>query len=351
VPSRALVLLVGLAVASLTGCRSATPVTWGSAPPPAVRTDVVDGRGRFREILCTLRRVRGPLPDDRACEDALIRFPDEPPATGAAVATHGAPSRRRIVVVQGIFGECLAPWIEAYGDARPYLETLGSRTAIIRVSGTASSGENAQHVRDFVHGLNDLTQDEQIVLLGYSKGAVDALEALVRYPEIVPRVAALVSVAGPITGSPIADAMPWWQRTLIETVSAPFCGGGHGGITSLAREVRRAFMAGARLPASVRYFSLVAMAEERDVSRALAGYYRDLALVDPRNDGQVVPEDAVLPGSVLLGYARGDHWAVAEPFSRVRGPFGWLPRQLADRNAYPRELLLEAIVRAVEETL
>ena len=29
--------------------------------------------------------VRGAWPDDRACEDALIRFPDEPLATGAAV--------------------------------------------------------------------------------------------------------------------------------------------------------------------------------------------------------------------------------------------------------------------------
>jgi hypothetical protein len=351
VPIRAALLLLGLAVASLAGCRSATPITWAAAPPLTTRPDVVDARGRFREILCTLREVRGAASDDRSCEDALVRFPDEPPGTGAAVATDRMPSRRRIIVVQGIFGECIAPWIEAYGDARPQLEALGSRTALARVSGTASSAENARQVRDFVLALNDLGPNEQVILVGYSKGAVDALEALVRFAELVPRVAALVSVAGPIGGTPIADSTPRWQRALIELVTAPFCGGGYGGITSLTREVRRAFLASAQLPAGVRYFSLAGMVEERDVSRALGGSYRDLALVDPRNDGQVLPEDAIIPGSVLLGYAHADHWAIAQPFSHAGGPFGWLPRRLADRNAYPRALLLEAIARAVDERL
>jgi pimeloyl-ACP methyl ester carboxylesterase len=351
VATRAALLLLGLAVASLAGCRgTAAPITWEAAPAPAVRGDVVDGRGRFREILCAVREVRATGPDVRSCESLLARFPGEPPGPGEAVATDRVPTRRRLLVVQGVFGECIAPWIQAYGDARPALEALGARTGLIRVSGTASSTDNARQVHDAVLAL-DLAAGEQVVLVGYSKGAVDAVEALVRFPALVPRVAALVSVAGPITGSPIADAIPGWQRSLIETALSPFCGGGRGGIASLARAVRRPFIAGAQLPASVRYFSLVAVAEGRDVSRALAGYYRDLARVDPHNDGQVLPEDAVLPGSVLLGYARADHWAVAQPFSRVGGPFGWLPRRFADRNAYPRELLLEAIARAVDERL
>jgi pimeloyl-ACP methyl ester carboxylesterase len=206
-------------------------------------------------------------------------------------------------------------------------------------------------VRDVVLERSDLAPDERVILIGYSKGAVDVLEALVKFPELVPRVAALISVAGPIGGSPLADGMAPWRRTLVETVASPACGGGRGGITSMTREVRRAFMSRVRLPSSVQYFSVVGMVDEPDVSRGLLGQYRDLALVDPRNDGQVVPEDAVVPGSVLLGYTRGDHWALAMPFSRVGGPFGWVAHRVADRNAFPRELLLEAIVRAVEERL
>jgi hypothetical protein len=110
-------------------------------------------------------------------------------------------------------------------------------------------------------------------------------------------------------------------------------------------------MASAQLPESVKYFSVIGMVEEAQVSRALLSYYRNLALVDPHNDAQIVPEDAVIPRSVLLAYVRADHWAVALPFSRARGPFGWLARLAVDRNGFPRELLLEAIVRAVEERL
>jgi pimeloyl-ACP methyl ester carboxylesterase len=260
-------------------------------------------------------------------------------------------TRRRVIVVAGIFGECIAPWITPFADSLPKLEALGYRGTLIRVSGTAASGANARQIRDHVLSLPDLAPDERVILVGYSKGAVDALEALVEFPELVPRVAALVSLASPITGSPIADGFGPWQRAIIETLASPFCGGGRGAITSLTRETRRAFMARARLPSAVRYFSVVAVAEEMEVSRPLLPPYRDLAIVDPRNDGQVVPEDAVVPGAELLGYLRGDHWAVAMPFSRKTGPLGWVARQVVDRNPYPREILLEAIVRLVEERL
>jgi hypothetical protein len=52
----------------------------------------------------------------------------------------------------------------------------------------------------------------------------------------------------------------------------------------------------------------------------------------------------------LLGFLRADHWALAVPFSRHAGalPFN---ATLVDHNAFPREVLLEAIVRFVEEGL
>ena len=353
-PAGVALLLLTLVLSGLAGCRSGAPITWGAVSPPAVRADVVDARGRFREIFCAVREARAreaPLRDDRPCADALVRFPDEPPAAGADVVTTPSPTRRRVIVVAGIFGECIAPWITPFADSLPQLEALGYRAGLIRVSGTAASAANARHIRDHVLAVPDLAADERVILVGYSKGAVDALEALVAFPELAARVAALVSLASPITGSPIADGFDPWQRAIIETLTSPFCGGGRGAITSLTREVRRSFMARVRLPADVRYFSVIAVAQEMEVSRPLLSPYRDLAVVDPRNDGQVVPEDAVIPGATLLGYLRGDHWAIAMPFSRKGGPVGWLARQVVDRNPYPREILLEAIVRAVEERL
>jgi hypothetical protein len=66
------------------------------------------------------------------------------------------------------------------------------------------------------------------------------------------------------------------------------------------------------------------------------------------NDSQVVFHDALVPGGVLLGYLNADHWAVAMPFNREHPT---LASTLVTRNAFPREVLLEAIVRFVEESL
>jgi hypothetical protein len=74
--------------------------------------------------------------------------------------------------------------------------------------------------------------------------------------------------------------------------------------------------------------------------------------VDPRNDGQVVWADAFIPAGTFLGYANADHWAVALPIVRGVPPaLRAAAAAVLDRNAFPREVLLEAIVRHVEEEL
>jgi hypothetical protein len=56
----------------------------------------------------------------------------------------------------------------------------------------------------------------------------------------------------------------------------------------------------------------------------------------------------VIPGSVLLGYLNADHWAVAVPINRTHSFIG---ATFVDKNAFPREVLVEAIIRFVEEDL
>jgi len=51
---------------------------------------------------------------------------------------------------------------------------------------------------------------------------------------------------------------------------------------------------------------------------------------------------------VLMGYLNADHWAIAVPFNRSH-PF--ISSKFIDKNLFPREVLLEAIVRYVEEDL
>ena len=49
----------------------------------------------------------------------------------------------------------------------------------------------------------------------------------------------------------------------------------------------------------------------------------------------------------MLGFVNADHWAIAYPFSRNKPALA----TLITRNSFPREVLLEAVVRFVEEAL
>ena len=73
-----------------------------------------------------------------------------------------------------------------------------------------------------------------------------------------------------------------------------------------------------------------------------------LAQIDPRNDGQVVYSDQIVPGATLLGFLNADHWAVVMPIGRSHRLIG---STLVNHNDYPREALLEALLRYVEEDL
>jgi len=58
--------------------------------------------------------------------------------------------------------------------------------------------------------------------------------------------------------------------------------------------------------------------------------------------------DEVVPGSTLVGYLNADHWAVAVPINRTHPTIASL---LVTQNAYPREGLIEALMRFIEEDL
>ena len=73
-----------------------------------------------------------------------------------------------------------------------------------------------------------------------------------------------------------------------------------------------------------------------------------LSRIDGRNDSQMIFYDEVIPGSTLLGYVNADHWAVALPIARSHDTVASL---FVTQNAYPREALLEAVLRFVEEDL
>jgi hypothetical protein len=74
---------------------------------------------------------------------------------------------------------------------------------------------------------------------------------------------------------------------------------------------------------------------------------QQLAGDDRRNHGQVLVEDAVTPGSTLLGYVDADFWDIAISIDRQ------MPHLSARKSPrqFPRPVLLDAMLLYVSESL
>jgi hypothetical protein len=341
---------------ALTGCASKplTPYSTDTPPlalVPIAQAGVADQRGRFREILCAVLDAHGrDTPDYRACDEALTRVGTEPAGTGRPVELGSSKSRLIAVAVPGIGFDCILQWLAPPGTLAAHVRKFGYDEVLIKVDSLSGTATNARRIRDAVMAMSAEPGAPRIVLVGYSKGTPDMLEALVSYPEIRARVAAVVSAAGAVGGSPLANDAEQYQANLLQHFPGAKCTPGDGGaVESLRPATRKAWLAAnSPLPAGPRYYSLVSYPRPERISSVLKPSYDKLSLVDGRNDGQMIFYDQVIPGSTLIGYLNADHWAVALPIARTHSMIGSL---FVTQNAYPREALLEAVLRFVEEDL
>lgn len=339
----------------LGGCtyKPLMPYTTDTTPQmlvPAVQSNDQDKRGRFREIFCAVLEARaGSVPDYRPCEEALTKVGVEPPGSGNAINL-GQSNRRLIAVfVPGVGWDCFSGWLDTQGTIAVHLRQFGYEIVTLNIDGLSSSANNAGQIRDAIMAMPPGGTEPDLVLVGYSKGTPDILEAVVNYPEIRGRVSAVVSAGGAVGGSPLANAADQSQLNLLQYFPGSQCTPGDGGaLDSLRPATRMAWLAENTLPGSIRYYSIITFPEPERISSVLRGSYRKLGKVDARNDGQVIFYDQFIPGSTLVGYLNADHWALAAPIARTHNVIG---TTFVDQNDYPREALFEALLRFVEEDL
>lgn len=339
----------------ITACASKpiVPYTTDAAPQallPVSRAGIADQRGRFREITCAVLEEHGrDLPRYKPCDEVLVRLGQEPAGTGEPVDL--GPARRRLIAgfVPGVGWECIENWMEYQNEFDAHISQYAYDTHIFQVDGLSGTENNARQIRDaIIENAADI-EPRSLVLIGYSKGAPDILTAVVNYPEIHPYIAAVVSVAGAVGGSPLAYEATQSQLDLLRWVPDADCAKGDGGaLESLLPAVRQHWLNENPLPDAFPYYSVVTYPLPDRISAILKNTHKRLSLVDPRNDSQVIFYDQIIPGSTLLGYLNADHWAAAVPIAE-KHPF--IGRHFVDQNDFPRESLAEAVMRFIEEDL
>ncbi|MEJ2514548.1 MAG: hypothetical protein P8080_04030 [Gammaproteobacteria bacterium] len=313
---------------------------------PAAREPGVprDGRAEFRRLFCDIARRDGvAAADDPDCTEWLWRLADEPPAP-AQIELASAPGRLRWFIVTGALGDCFGEDSLPFREGIRRLAMQGRSVETVLVSGRSGTQHNARQIAGAIRAAG-LAPSARLAVMGYSKGAVDILQLLADEPALAARVAAVVSLSGPITGSSLADRGAWIHDHLLANTFADRCDPGDGGmVDSMRTEVRLRWLADHPPPEHVRYFSLAAFPTWDRMARGLKTGWRLLAAEDVRNDGQVTVGKAMLPGSTLLGYANSDHWGLT---LTVENALPYIAGRQDDRQ-YPQAQLLEAIIRYVE---
>ncbi|MBL8661158.1 MAG: hypothetical protein JNM75_15585 [Rhodospirillales bacterium] len=345
--------LSAVLLVALSGCAPQPLLDLTFGPPPLMATgayrSITDERGRFREILCAVTEAHG---DDfavrRPCADVLMLNGKEAPGSGQSVYLGPARKKLRIATVSGLGADCFAGMVTPFDKSLQHLQELGYATSTIPIRGLASSTYNASIISDALLNMR-LADDEEVVLIGYSKGIADVLEFMSMYPHMARKVAAVVSISGAVSGTLLAEGAPEFLLPWLKLFPGGQCYSADlGAVESLRRSVRLRWFANNTLPTSALYYSVATFANRENISNFLRAGYDELSRIDPRNDGKMLYYDQIIPGSRLIAFVNSDHWASVVP---IDDDHPILRALIADRNAFPREVLLESIIRQVEEDL
>jgi hypothetical protein len=325
-----------------------------SAVTVPVGARVTDASVAFAKTFCaTLTHLDPTHAKWGSCAQYL-----EAPTSEQPAPTDPIPKDLGIIIVGGAFSHCFErKHVLAFGPARSHLSAqLPGDHALsvepIQIGGVASPDANAAAIDAYL-----ASHPGDYIAIGHSKGAVDLMTSVQKYPaERFPharaQIKALVSIAGAISGSRLADlgeglTIFGFKRAVKKSGLGNCDIKEEGGIRSLRRDVRYEFLRSWEPPMGLKTYSIVGVVNRDETSSVLHMMWDRLELYSNDQDSQMIAEEAIIPGAQFLGVAKGDHWALALPFTEHHDP---KINKAVSKNRFPRTALLEAIIRYVHAT-
>ncbi|GAQ79234.1 hypothetical protein KFL_000260510 [Klebsormidium nitens] len=143
-------------------------------------------------------------------------------------------------------------------DTKKYLAKLGLSTHIAKIHSEAAVEKNALEICQYVEELNWGT-GKQVVILGHSKGGIDACAALALFPErLAGKVRGIALVQSPYAGNPVCSDIlregqvaDFGSRAVLQTLMHHALKGELRALEDLTYEHRRAFILSHPLPPGI----------------------------------------------------------------------------------------------------
>jgi len=259
----------------------------------------------------------------------------------------------RVAMIGGIFSDCVRDKVNMYSNAKTYIKNsnIPSISNInfsdIRITGYSSSTINANLIANAIGRMN-VAKDEHLIIVSYSKGTSDMIEALATYPNLATKIDAHLSIAGVVLGSPLANNKSIFEK-IFKLLNMKCQGPDGKGLQSITTVHREHYLKQHTLPKNVSYYSLIGNASKTRTSIALRPLRTQLSLLGIKtSDAQVPTSNAVLPSSKVLGFMNADHWAIAMPFD-ISHPI--LSKTLVNKNTFPKEIMLSSALELIAQDL
>jgi triacylglycerol lipase len=211
--------------------------------------------------------------------------------------------RHQYLLIKGMLGDELPGYLD---DNQRRLEERGLETRVVAVDTEGRLLDNVAVVREALLDARHFRRS--VVLVGHSKGGVEALSTLALHPELREVVRAVVTLQAPYGGSVIANdlvASPALRRLVDVAFPSLFQGDG-ASVEDLSYARRQDFVRRHPYPAGIPTVSLAtSRLSRRSVLRPLCAYVHER--YGWGCDGLVAALDAEVPGSRVVRLGDMDH--------------------------------------------